>query len=245
VCRLIGKSFFNRFRNLVSFFLALTLSTPALSALPLDDSARIYFEQALKSKQEGDFLRAESLLRKAIDAQPENPDFHFELANLFVERNHLREARMEYEQLVMLAPDHLGAHYNLGLVYKELGLMGEARGQFRKALEIDPTNVKAQLQIGYVYQDQGFFDDARQAFQKAQEMDATNPEPQNALEDLPRYEEAARQKSRSDLERSFHNNPFMTGAQPGGQESLAQAGAVLLQQFMNRRKSNSETDGTT
>ncbi len=237
---MIRRQFFDWPRTAGGFIFVLTLTVTALPAA-VDDSARVYFEQAIKSKQEGDYLRAESLLHKAVNLQPENPDFHFELANLYIEQNHFREARMQLEQLVMSAPDRVAAHYNLGLVYKELGMMGEARSEFRKVLELEPVNMKAQLQIGYVYQEEGFFDDARQAFQRAREMDRTHPEPQNALEDLGRFEEESRERQ-SNLGPLPGNSGFLNPSrsllhdtQPDTQESMAQAGALLMQQFVNRR----------
>lgn len=263
--RLIKSLSFDWPRNSVCLIFALLIAVTPLPVSALDDSARVYFLQALKSKQEGDLLHAESLFRKAVNLEPQNPDFHFELGNLFIERNNLRGARMEFEQVVMIAPDRLAAHYNLGLVYRELGMMGEARSQFRKVLELDPSNVKAQLQIGYVYQEEGFFEDARQAFETAREMDLTNPEPENALQDLAQFEEEAQEKSMSDLGRSFQRSGgffnqdepsllrdpaesrLQSRSQSTGPEALVQAGTLLLQQLMGRRSKSDSTDddGTT
>ncbi len=127
----------------------------------VEDSARIYFLHAMKAKEEGDNLTAESFLRKAIEIEPDNPDFHFELGNLYIEQKNLESARMEFEQAVMILPTHLAAHYNLGLVYRDLRLMGDARNEFRKVLQLDPANLKAELQIGYTYQEESFFDDLK------------------------------------------------------------------------------------
>lgn len=168
-----------------------------------EDSERVYFLHALKSKQEGNFLEAENLFRKAIEFEPQNADFHFELGNLYAEREDFPSARFEYEQAVMIAPTHLAAHYNLGLVYSEIGWTGEARGQFRRVLELDPQNVRARIQIGRTYAEEGFFDDARQAFEEAREMDPLSPEPADALEELARKEEEAKLRSTSQLEQSF------------------------------------------
>lgn len=209
-----------------------------------ENSAQIYFYHALKSKQEGRPLMAERLFRKALDLEPQNPDFHFELGNLYIERENITGARMQLEQTVMISPDHQPAHYNLGLVYRELGLMGEARDEFEKVLELDPAHIKAQLQIGYTYQEEGFFDDARSAFQRAREMDITDPEPVRALEDLVELEQEARLRQESRLERSFQNlppsSPFLGQSaapqpQASGRDVLLQAGAGLLQEFLARR----------
>lgn len=171
-----------------------------------ENTANIYFLQALKSKQEGRLLVAERLLKKAIEFEPGQADYHFELGSLCIERGDLVGARLELEQAVTLEPNHLPAHYNLGLVYRELGMMSEARSQFRRVLEIDPQNAKAQLQIGFTYQAEGFFDDARQAFQAAREMDVTDLEPTYALRDLETLELEAQERSRFETRQSLWRN---------------------------------------
>ena len=183
-------------------FISLLL-TPLPSVKAEENLARVYFFHALQSKEEGDFLKAEGLLQKAIELEPENADFHFELGNLYVAEENLQAGRFEFERAVMISPRHVAARYNLGLVYRELKLMAEARDQFRRVLELDPVNLKAELQIGYTYQLEGFVDEAREAFHRAQAMDVTNPEPREALEDLDRFEEEERARSRDALEQSL------------------------------------------
>lgn len=245
--------FFNRTLSLflsppICFLLVFSVSGGANT-----EQAQVHFLHALKLKQEGNFLAAESLLQKAIEIEPENPDFRFELGNLYIERGNLEGARMELEQAVMIAPAHIPAHYNLGLVYRDLELTSEARGQFRRILELDPNHIRAQLQIGYTYEQEGFFDDARLAFEEAREMDMTDPEPRNALEELASLENYARDRTRRQMAESFQRNQrslyfpdsqpsslygegtLANPSQPSGREALAQAGALLIQELLARR----------
>jgi tetratricopeptide (TPR) repeat protein len=199
-------------------------------------------------------MAAESLLGRAIDLEPENSDFHFELGSLYVERGHLERARQEFEQTLMIQPSHLPARYNLGLVYRELGFMSEARSEFRKVLELDPSNVKAQLQIGYIYQAEGFIEEARQAFERAHEMDPLDQEPEDALEDLAEWEAKLHERSLAETNRSFQRNqrylynpnsplrsPYRSesGLAPNPQlsqkDALVQAGMFLIQELMAKR----------
>ena len=184
--------------------LAVQIRRVPLTGVPFDkvpfrDSAGISFRHGLKSKEEGKLLAAESHFRKVLEIDPDNPDPHFELGNLLVERDELEGARREYEQALMIDAAHVPSHYNLGLVYWAQGLLAEAREEFRKALEYDPSNVRAQLQIGYTYQAEGFWEDARQAFEKAGEMNYSDPEPQRALQTL---QEGARDRSENDETRA-------------------------------------------
>ncbi len=233
--------------------LAMTLVAVFLpfAGFAAEDNASIYFSHALKSKAEGRALMAERLFRKAIELQPDNADYHFELGNLYLERNNLSGARMELEQTTMIDPLHLPAHYNLGLVYRETGWMGEARQEFRRVLELDPQNVKAQLQIGYTYQAENFTDEARDAFHRAREMDLSDPEPERALEDLDQYEQEARARNQQSMEQSLSRNQQFLGfgnssnanpQQGSGQQALIQAGALLIQRMMSRN-SQKENEG--
>ena len=207
----------------VAFFLIAVFFFPSI-LLAREESSQIYFSHALKLKEEGRFLAAERLFQKAIEIEPENADYHFELGNLYIEKNDRERAKLELEQALMISPQHLPAHYNLGLVYRDLGFMSEAREEFRRVLDLDPNHVKAQLQIGYTYQEEGFPEEARQAFERAQEMDVSNVEPRHALEDL-RDHEIEMTKRRA--ERESANRGMLT-----------QTGAVLLDEL--RRQKNSD-----
>lgn len=223
-----------------------------LAGFAADDSATVYFSHALKAKEEGRILMSERLFRKAIELQPENADYHFELGNLYLERNNLSGARIELEETAMIQPAHVPAHYNLGLVYRELEMMGEARHEFRRVLDLDPQNVKAQLQIGYTYQAENFTDEARDSFHRAHEMDLSDPEAERALEDLDQYEQEAQARSQRSMEQSFSRNqqflgfPNSSTMNPqqgsGGQQALLQAGTLLIQQMM-AQKSQKENEG--
>lgn len=215
-----GRSFLNLF--LFTLFSVGVLCIPSGLWAREEGGGRVYFLHALKSKQEGNLLVTENLLKKAIEVEPGNADFHFELGNLYTEENQLEPARMALEQAIMISPGHLAAHYNLGLVYRELGFMGEARGQFEKVLEMDPQNTKARIQIGNTYAAEGFLEDARQAFEDAKWADPTNPEPRAALEDLERLELKARDQSRLEMENRLNKNEKLFSE-------------TLLQEFLARR----------
>ena len=242
--------------NLRRFFAALFCLTLFLNSLPAraeEESARVYFFHALKLKEEGDFLGAERLFQKALELDPGNRDFHFELANLYFQGKNLQAARFEYEQTLMLAPAHLPSHYNLGLVYRELGRASEARSEFRKILELDPNHVKAQLQIGQIYAEEGFLEEAREAFEAARDRDPSNPEPKDALDDLARLAQQDRERSEMDFTNSLRQrqsllnasdllgSPSLTGDNPArtagdsGKGAVMQAGMALIQQLLSKR----------
>lgn len=252
------KTFAVLFKLSLPFFilLAIFFPTPAVDSAE-QSQAQVYFLQALKTRDEGRFDVAERLMRQAVQLEPNNADYHFELGNIYILMKNLESARRELEQTIMIAPHHIAGNYNLGLVYKELRLMGVAREQFRRVLQIDPENARAMLQIGYIYAEQGFYEDARDAFEAAYVMDASNPEAEDALEQLKEIEVQAKENEDSQMHRSLmggqqllgglrNNSPqssqfALGGSQPSGssQDALTQAGMLLIQQMLSRRGKDS------
>ena len=181
------------------FFLFLVFSVP--SAYSADNtSARAAFEEGLRLKTEGNLLEAERRIKEALQLEPGEPNYHFELANVYAmrydslknsraddpTRQALEAAGRELEQALMLAPDFTAARFNLGVVRKRQGKFEEARGEFKRILETDPNQIQALMQTGYTYEEQGFFDEAESYYRQALEKDVTNPGIRAALDDLER-----------------------------------------------------------
>ncbi len=238
-----------------SIFLAILFTLSPAVFCAEQSQAQIYFLQALKTRDEGRFDVAERLMRQAIQIEPNNADYHFELGNIYIQQRRLKQARLELEQTIMISPNHLAGHYNLGLVYRDLGLRGVAREEFRRVLQIDPENARAMLQIGYVYEEEGFYEEAREAFEAAYVMDTSNPEIQDALEELKQIELQAKENEDSEMHRSLlggqrllgggapqSSNFGFGGGQPqgSGKDALTQAGMLLIQQLLARRQRNSQ-----
>ena len=83
---------------------------------------------------------AERCYRTALSIDPGYGLVHFNLGNVFEEKNDLKPARQHYELAVRLDPGYPDAHYNLALVYEKLGLHGKARQQWRSYLKLDPQS---------------------------------------------------------------------------------------------------------
>jgi Flp pilus assembly protein TadD len=166
-------------------------------------------KEGLQLGNKDSLLQAERQLIQALQLEPANPDYHFELAGIYAARydslsqsayspgaaEMLERAGRELEQAVMLQPDFLAAHYNLGVIYKRQGRFEEAREQFRRVLGLHPNHAKAQIQLGATYEEQGFFEDAREEYLKAQEMDFLNPEIKFLVADLEERKKMARERA--------------------------------------------------
>ena len=225
------------------------------------------FEEAVGLKNNGQLLEAEKKFKEALQLEPANPDYHFELANVYAARfDILRKSRAEEKtkemlalasdqlsQTVMLRPEHIPAHYNLGVLYKRAGRFEEAREQFKKVLALDPNSVNAIMQIGAVYEEQGFFDEARDYYQKAKTMNYGNPDIEGALEDLKNHEAQAHQHTlnqkpflmnsqviSSAQDQVMNSSKIGNPPQQNIQQALPYLGSMLIQEFMKRREKSSE-----
>ncbi|HXV28287.1 MAG TPA: tetratricopeptide repeat protein, partial [bacterium] len=242
-------------------------------SLSAENSARTgeqAFQEGLRLKEQGAFLEAENALLEALRTEPTNPDYHFELANVYAARyDRIRNktspqakemvdrAERALEQAVMFRPDFVAAYFNLGVIYRHQGLYEESREAFRRVLELDPNQVQAQIQLGQVYEEQGFYDEARDEYLKARDMDYGNSETQSLLLDLEEHRQwaasrakegamrSAQQKSLESLntERGNTQDYSLAAEKNAGQvnQAIPYLAQVLVQQFMDRfRNRNSE-----
>lgn len=188
-----------------------------------EGAARQAFEQGLASKDAGRLDESERYFKKAVEEEPSNADYHFELANVFaLERDaalhgrdaskakeSLASAARELEQTVMIRPDFLAAHFNLGVVYKKQQKYEEARQEFKKGMDLVPPGQSVTpflMQIASIYEDQGFYDDAESVYKDALENDYGNTEIRNALETLGERRQASAVRERQEQGTRLQNH---------------------------------------
>lgn len=230
---------------------ALTLEAQeqAPSPLPAESTpSESAYSKAMALRAAGKLPEAESILNEALHLNPENPAYHFELANIYAlyhdqmqsgksgggSNRLLERVAFELEQTIMLDPSFLPAKYNLGVTYKRLGRFERAREIFRDVgedarLRQEPgTEFNALMQVGSTYEEQGFYDEAEDIYLKARNLDYYNPGIKGALEDLERLreEDYKRQTTESytqamDYRRGFNFSPLSHAAD---QEMMRRAG---------------------
>ena len=64
----------------------------------------------------GDYINSEKLILKAIDINKKNPNFYYNLGNLYKRISRLDDAIKNYDMAISLEPNNYDYHYNKGYV---------------------------------------------------------------------------------------------------------------------------------
>ncbi len=244
----------------IFFFFSLLFFSAVASSSAENAAAQQAYQQGVELKNENRFELAEIQLRKALELDPTQAKYHFELANVYAleydgaSRNEdagrlLQNAVRELKQAVMYRPDFLPAQFNLGIVYKRLGRYEDARATFKQVLMLDPKNQTAALmQIGATYEEQGFYDDAQSLYEEALEKNGSNPDIQEALENLEKHRSAATHHAQENMAQRFnmlgqsaaYENSGQNPSQNSGSQNLMQAVPYLASLFAPKDRSQKE-----
>ena len=80
------------------------------------------------------------LYKKAIEANPSNPDAYFNLSSLYRKLGYFDKALVYNLEFLKLKPKHPIAHMNI-IIYKELGKLNQARVSILKSIELKPKTL--------------------------------------------------------------------------------------------------------
>jgi len=104
----------------------------------IDDNTMAMLAQKYIDDDEED--KAEEMLFKYVESNPDAPLSLFMLGNLSFDKKDIYKARDYYEKAIESNPDLHEAHYNLALVYMNLESFDQAKEQADKAIELAPDN---------------------------------------------------------------------------------------------------------
>src|SRR5512139_62445 len=76
---------------------------------------------------------------------------HWSKGEKYFEENKLREALIEYKNVVQLDPQDAKARYKLGMTYLRLGMFRESFAELSKAKELNPEMLEARTQLGSLF----------------------------------------------------------------------------------------------
>ena len=119
----------------------------------LDDAVRLYEAILLKKQDHApacinlgtlfynrrEFARAESMYRRATDADPGYALAFFDLGNVLDEMRRLPDAIEAYRRAIEIVPAYADAHYNLALAYERQGERRRALRHWMTYIRLDPV----------------------------------------------------------------------------------------------------------
>jgi Tfp pilus assembly protein PilF len=88
---------------------------------------------------------AERYYRQALEADPDYPLAHFDLANLYDERGDRAQAIEHYQAALTISPNYADAHYNLALLYQGSNQPMKAVRHWATYLKLDPASTWANV----------------------------------------------------------------------------------------------------
>jgi type II secretory pathway predicted ATPase ExeA/tetratricopeptide (TPR) repeat protein len=105
--------------------------------------ARELYSEALTGRagqiMERSPLEAETMMRKAVEADPKNIRVHFELGKIYTQTQKYAQAIDAYQNAVALNPNFSDAFFNLGFIYATTGNYKEAESVFTRVVNLKPT----------------------------------------------------------------------------------------------------------
>ena len=122
-----------------------------------------------------------SLLQKAIQLNPNDPDTYINLGNALQEQGELTPAIASYNTALQLKPSYPEAHNNLGTALQEQGELTAAIASFNKALQLNPNDPDAHNNLGTALQEQGELTAAVASFKRALQLNPNDPDAHHNL----------------------------------------------------------------
>ena len=110
------------------------------------------------------------LIRRAIQADPEDAAFHNNLGTILEDQEEYEEALEHYKKTVKLAPRNPAGYNNVASVMARLDRNADALGYAREAVRLAPNEAGVLLNYATVLADVGAFPDAEPYFKKAIEL---------------------------------------------------------------------------
>jgi len=123
--------------------------------------------QALEHHRAGRLDKAEEILRRALESQPQSPELHAQLGLTLKAQGRLEQAIAAFRRALTLRPEFAEAHNNLGNALKAAGEPGPAIEAYRHALTLRPDLAETHNNLGNALRETGYADEAVAAYRQA------------------------------------------------------------------------------
>jgi tetratricopeptide (TPR) repeat protein len=102
-------------------------------------------------RKNGDFEKAEGVLKRAANIDPENTICLAHLASLYQTTNRVSEALNLYGKISEMEPQNLLCYLNIGLLSTQLKRFDDAEGAFLKAISLAPKKSVGYRELAQLY----------------------------------------------------------------------------------------------
>lgn len=136
--------------------------------------AGAYFSLGLVYGEMGDFDRAVSAYRRALDINLRHSGALYNLGNIYKDQGDLNRAISFYGKAVESDPKMSDAYLNVGIIYGRQGQDALAMEYYQKAIQADAKNAKAYFNAGYIEEQSGSLLKAGELYKKSIEFDPEN-----------------------------------------------------------------------
>jgi len=138
---------------------------------------------AIKAYENGDYDQAIQLLNQYILQKPRDQEAYLHLGNVYLKKEMLDSAIIQYKKALDLKSKYWQALYQLGYVYYKQGRYDEAEETFQKGLEVKEKG-EFHNGLGLVQMAKNMLKEADLSFRKAVSHDSKNPEFHKNLGDV-------------------------------------------------------------
>lgn len=120
--------------------------------------------------QTGQNSQAIDLIGRAIQINPRNPLYYFNIGVAYKGDGRLDDAISSYQKAVEIKPDYAECYFNIGNLHKEKGEFEKAVEFYGKAIELDPKSIKSFYNLGNTLKETGQLEKAISAYEKILEI---------------------------------------------------------------------------
>lgn len=112
-----------------------------------DPNSKFFVPLSEEYKKEGKLDEAINVLLSGIEKQPGYMSARVALGKIYLEKEMLKEAQTEFEQVVKAIPDNLYAHKKLADIYRSTGDNEQAIRSYKTVLKLNAMDEDAQISL--------------------------------------------------------------------------------------------------
>jgi type II secretory pathway predicted ATPase ExeA/tetratricopeptide (TPR) repeat protein len=174
----------NNFNRAIELFELLIAQNPTNAS-----TIKMYYSKALRGQADTVFIKnpdtAEILLSKAVEADPQNAEAHFDLGKLYTKSKDYPKAIKAYQKAANLNYRPSDAFYNLGFIYASTKDFTNAEKMFLHVVDLKPPYLdKVLFNLAVVQQRQGKIQECIENLEKAMINNPKNQRAQQYLNQL-------------------------------------------------------------